>query len=43
MLLRRFPYCLFYRLDGEGITVVACLHAARDPKLVDARLGDEGE
>lgn len=31
VLLERFPYCLFYRTDGEDVVVVACLHAARNP------------
>jgi toxin ParE1/3/4 len=31
-LLRRFPYGLFYLLDGDNIVVIACFHASRDPK-----------
>jgi toxin ParE1/3/4 len=31
-LLRRFPYALFYLLDGSNIVVIACFHASRDPK-----------
>ena len=31
-LLRRFPYAIFYRLYGETIIVVACMHGRRDPK-----------
>lgn len=30
-LVERFPYCLYYRAEGDAIVVVACLHAARDP------------
>ncbi|MDO8950201.1 MAG: type II toxin-antitoxin system RelE/ParE family toxin [Actinomycetota bacterium] len=37
-LVERFPYCLYYRLDVEGILVVACLHAARDPVRMHRRL-----
>jgi plasmid stabilization system protein ParE len=29
--LRRFPYSLFYRVRGQKITVLACLHQHRDP------------
>jgi plasmid stabilization system protein ParE len=32
LLPRRFPYGLFYRIDGEAIVIVACLHARRDPR-----------
>ena len=31
-LPRRFPYGLFYRIDGDAIIVVACMHARRDPR-----------
>ena len=31
-LLRRFPYGVFYLLEGETIIVIACFHASRDPK-----------
>jgi plasmid stabilization system protein ParE len=30
-LLRRFPYAIFYRLYGETIIVIACMHGRRDP------------
>jgi len=29
--LRRFPYSLFYVVDGEVISVLSCLHQHRDP------------
>lgn len=31
-LLRRFPYGIFYFLDGQRIVVIACFHASRDPQ-----------
>lgn len=31
-LLRRFPYGLFYLAEEKEIVVLACFHAARDPK-----------
>ncbi len=31
-MLRRFPYGVFYLLDGEVIVVLACFHASRAPK-----------
>ena len=37
-LVERFPYCLYYRVQDDGIVVVACLHAARDPEMRRRRL-----
>jgi len=31
VLLRRFPYSVFYEVQGSEVVVLACLHAARDP------------
>ena len=30
-LLGRFPYALYYRLDGSVIDVIACLHTRQSP------------
>ena len=30
-LLRRFPYSLFFVVEGDTLLVVACFHASRDP------------
>jgi hypothetical protein len=30
-LLRRFPYSLFFVIEDEALTVIACFHASRDP------------
>lgn len=30
-LLGRFPYALYYRLDGEVAEVIACLHTRQSP------------
>lgn len=32
LILRRFPYGLFYRIYGDTIVIVACMHAKRDPR-----------
>jgi hypothetical protein len=32
LLPRRFPYGLFYRVYGDIIVIVACMHAKRDPR-----------
>lgn len=30
--LRRFPYSLFYVVDGDQVQVLSCFHQHRDPK-----------
>ena len=30
-LVRRFPYALFFRVEDDGIYVVACFHTSRAP------------
>jgi len=30
--LRRFPYGLFFRIDGDDAFVIACFHASRNPQ-----------
>jgi toxin ParE1/3/4 len=30
-LLWRFPYGIFYVIDGDTVVVLACFHARRDP------------
>ncbi len=37
ILLRRFPYGLYYRVLDAEIVVVACFHAKRDPKTWRSR------
>lgn len=32
LIPHRFPYGLFYRIYGETIVVVACMHAKRHPR-----------
>lgn len=31
VVARRFPYCIYFRLDGNRIVVLAVFHANRDP------------
>ena len=31
LIPQRFPYGLFYRVYGDTIVIVACMHAKRDP------------
>jgi toxin ParE1/3/4 len=37
-LIERFPYCLYFRVEGDGVIVVALLHASRDPETHRGRL-----
>ncbi len=30
-LLHRFPYSLFFVVNGETLLIIACFHASRDP------------
>lgn len=32
LLPGRFPYGLFYRVYGDTLVIVACMHAKRDPR-----------
>jgi plasmid stabilization system protein ParE len=32
LISQRFPYGLFYRIYGDTMIVVACMHARRDPR-----------
>ncbi len=31
-LPRRFPYMLFFTIEGHTLLVIACFHASRDPR-----------
>lgn len=36
-VVRRFPYCLYFRVRGETIVVLAVFHSARNPAVWQAR------
>lgn len=36
-LLRRFPYAMYFRLYGEVVVVVACMHGRRNPRRWQVR------
>lgn len=38
VLLRRFPYVLWYRPLESLVVVLACVHGKRDPREIRARL-----
>ena len=37
IMLRRFPYQLFYRVVADVVVVVACFHGRRSPKHLERR------
>jgi plasmid stabilization system protein ParE len=39
VLVHRFPYGIFYRVYGEVVVVVACMHGRRDPRRWKSRTG----
>lgn len=32
LVLDRFPYGLYFTVDDDQVTVIACFHASRDPR-----------
>ena len=36
-LLHRFPYALYFRVYGQVLVVVACMHGRRDPRRWQVR------
>jgi plasmid stabilization system protein ParE len=41
-ILRRFPYTVWYRLQGDVAVILACIHGNRDPRLARARIRASG-
>ena len=37
-LLRRFPYSLFFAVEGQTLVAIACFHASRDPSQWQKRI-----
>jgi toxin ParE1/3/4 len=42
VLLRRFPYGVFYEVTGREVVVLGCLHWARDPEEWQQRATPRG-
>jgi plasmid stabilization system protein ParE len=38
LVQRRFPYGLYFRVDGDVVLLVACMHAKRHPRRLRSRL-----
>ena len=41
VLLKRFPYAVFYHVDDDQITVLAVYHTSRDPQGWQSRVPDD--
>lgn len=41
ILLRRFPYSVFYEVHEDEVVVLASFHQARDPREWQRRVGQE--
>jgi hypothetical protein len=37
-LLRRFPYAIYFMVEGDQIVVFGLFHCARDPRTIKAKL-----
>jgi plasmid stabilization system protein ParE len=40
VLLQRFPYVLYFRLEREAVVIFLLIHGARDPSLAQGLLRD---
>jgi plasmid stabilization system protein ParE len=38
VLLRRFKYAVWFRVAGDEVIILACVHGRRNPKVVRSRL-----
>lgn len=39
-LLRRFPYAIYFTIDGDQIIITGLFHGARDPRAIESMLHD---
>jgi len=42
-LLRRFPYAIYFRVEGDRVIVFGLFHCARDPRRLRRELGERGQ
>ena len=38
VLLRRFPYAVFFEIHDSDVVILSCLHTARDPEVWQKRV-----
>lgn len=36
-LLHPYPYALYFKVEGDDVTIVACCHTRRDPEVWQSR------
>lgn len=41
-VVRRFPYCVFYRPHADRVEVIAVFHSGRDPSVWQDRAAEDG-
>ena len=39
-LLRRFPFAIYFKIEGDNIIIFGLFHCARDPLTVQTKLSD---
>jgi hypothetical protein len=42
-LLRRFPYAIYFLIEGDQVVVFGLYHCARDPRFIKKRLRERGK
>lgn len=42
-LLRRFPYAMYFTIQGDKIIVLGLFHCARDPRTIGTEVRDREE
>jgi plasmid stabilization system protein ParE len=42
-LVRRFPYAIYFRIEGNEVVVFGLFHCARDPRTIGSTLRDRGD
>lgn len=39
-LLKRFPYAVYFLIENEAVIVCGLFHCARDPQLIQGKMGN---
>lgn len=39
-LIKRFPYAVYFLIEHESIVVCGLFHCARDPQLIEGKMGN---
>jgi hypothetical protein len=39
-LLRRYPYSIYFTIEGDMVLVIGLFHCARDPRRIASELGE---